>query len=276
MHQPFVALHRQGQLPARVRINFLHQDTTPDLPTLTERLANGFRFFGDDMVRTCGIGEFIGGGGTNQAVFVDAAKRIARARWRAEVHSLTRNDFEQEIQGYEAAHAESPITDLRWVVAHVPFITEPWVNRLKALGGGLSLTSWRYLAGTAEQNGPPFRMIVDNGIHVGMSSDGMQIAPMNPWLHMYYATTGLNSRQAPINTAQRITRQEVLKLYTSSNGWFLREEDRLGTIETGRLADLAVLNQDYFTVRDEDLKKIRSVITVVGGRIVHDDKTLTY
>ena len=202
--------------------------------------------------------------------FVEAAKLLARAGWRAEVHSLSRTDFQQEIQDYEAAHAESPITDLRWVVAHVPFITEDWVNRLKALGGGLSLTSWRYLAGTPEQNGPPFRMIVDNGIHAGMSSDGMQIAPMNPWLHMYYATTGLNARQVLINGGQQITRQEVLKLYTANNGWFLREEDRLGTIEPGKLADLAVLSHDYFTVPDEDLKKIRSVLTVVGGTVVHD------
>jgi predicted amidohydrolase YtcJ len=136
------------------------------------------------------------------------------------------------------------------------------------------LTGWRYLAGTPEQNGPPFRMILDNGIHVGFSSDGMQIAPMNPWVHMYYATTGLNARQAPINAAQKITRQEALKLYTPNNGWFLREEHQLGTIERGKLADLVVLNQDYFAVPDEGLKKIRSIMTVVGGRIAHDGKEL--
>jgi predicted amidohydrolase YtcJ len=221
------------------------------------------------MVRTGGIGEFIAGFAPGSPI-VEAAKLVAKARWRAEVHSLSGMDFQQEIGAYEAAHAESPITDLRWVVAHVPFITEPWVNRLKALGGGLSLTSWRYLAGTPEQNGPDFRMIVSNGIHCGMSSDGMQIAPMNPWLHMYYAATGLNARQVLINGGKQITRQEVLRLYTRNNGWFLREEDRLGSIEVGKLADLAVLNQDYFTVKDEDLKKIRAVTTVVGGRIVHD------
>jgi predicted amidohydrolase YtcJ len=270
MHLPFFALHADGKLPARLRINFLHQDATPELPTLTERLKNSFKFFGDDMVRTGGIGEFIAGGAGPNSPFVEAAKRVARAGWRAEVHSLSMTDFEQEIQGYEAAHAESPITDLRWVVAHVPFITEPWVNRLKALGGGLSLTSWRYLAGTPEQNGPPFRMIVNNGIHAGMSSDGMQIAPMNPWLHMYYAVTGLNARQVLINGGKQITRQEVLKLYTANNGWFLREEEQVGTIEAGRLADMAVLSHDYFTVPDEDLKKIRSVVTVVAGKIVHD------
>jgi predicted amidohydrolase YtcJ len=118
-------------------------------------------------------------------------------------------------------------------------------------------------------------MIVDSGrrpdgIHSGMSSDGMQIAPMNPWLHMYYATTGLNARNVLINPNQQITRQEVLELYTSKNGWFLREENDLGSIEEGKLADLVVLNSDYFTVSNEDLKKIRSVMTVVGGNIFYD------
>jgi predicted amidohydrolase YtcJ len=270
MHLPFLALHDERKLPARLRINFLHQDATADLPTLTERLKNSFKFFGDDMVRTGAIGEFIIAIGANNNLFIEAAKRIAKAGWRAEVHSLTATDFQQEIQGFEAAHAEFPITDLRWVIAHVPFITEPWVKRFKAMGGGLSLTGWRFLAGTPEQNGPPYRMILDEGIHAGMSSDGMQIAPMNPWLHMYYATTGLNARQVMINGAQKISRQEILKLYTSNNGWFLREEDQIGTIEPGKLADLVVLSDDYFTVPDESLKKIRSVLTIVGGNIVHN------
>jgi predicted amidohydrolase YtcJ len=277
MPMPFMALKAEGKLPARLRINFLHQDATPELTTLKERLRNSFPFFGDDMIRTGGIGEFIAGGGGPggpPSPLVDAAKLIARAGWRAEVHSLTQMDYQQEIQAYEAAHAETPITDLRWVVAHVPFITEPWVNRLKAIGGALSLTSWRYLAGTPEQNGPPFRMIVDNGIHVGMSSDGMQIATMNPWINMYYAVTGMNARQVLINGGQQIKREEVLKLYTANNGWFLREEDRLGSIETGRLGDLVVLSDDYFTVPDERIKKVRSVLTVVGGKIVHDEKLL--
>jgi hypothetical protein len=117
-------------------------------------------------------------------------------------------------------------------------------------------------------------MIVDNGIPTGMSSDGMQIAPMNPWIHMYYATTGLNARGVLINGGQQITREEVLRLYTSNNGWFLRKEDKLGSIEPGKLADLVVLNKDYFTVPDEELKQIRSSLTVVDGRIVHEDGSL--
>jgi predicted amidohydrolase YtcJ len=179
------------------------------------------------------------------------------------------------------------VRDTRWVVAHVPGITQEWIDRLQAIGGNLSLTGWQYLAGAlptstvAPYAGPPFRMIVDSGnradgIHSGMSSDGMQIAPMNPWLHMYYATTGLNTRKVQINPGQQISRQEVLSLYTSRNGWFLHEEDQLGTIEEGKLADLVVLNYDYFSVQDEDLKKIRSILTVVDGEVVYNAGVLRW
>ncbi|HEX6232372.1 MAG TPA: amidohydrolase family protein [Jiangellaceae bacterium] len=270
MHLPFLSLHEDGTLDARLRINFLHMESDQATPELVERLKNAFPFFGNDLVRTGGIGEFIAQGTGPTSPFLAAARRVAQAGWRAEVHSLSTTDFQQEIQAFETVNNEFPITDLRWVVAHVPFITEEYVNRLKALGGGLSLTGWRYLAGSPAQNGPPFRMIVDNGINVGMSSDGMQIAPMNPWIHMYYATTGRNARGVLINDGQQITRTEVLRLYTADNGWFLREEDDLGTIEAGKLADLVVLNDDYFTVPDDRLRHIRSVLTVVGGRIVHD------
>src|SRR5258706_15675261 len=109
-----------------------------------------------------------------------------------------------------------------------------WRPGCKSLAG-----AWRTNLVAALYAVPPFRMIVDasrgtDGIHAGMSSDGMQIAPMNPWIHMYFATTGISSRGAQINPSQQITRQEVLSLYTRQNGWFLREEDDLGTIEPGK------------------------------------------
>jgi predicted amidohydrolase YtcJ len=277
MQFPFLELHRAGNLEARVQINFLHMETDDALPGLRQRLLNAFQFFGDDMLNTGGIGEFVAQGLGPR--WIEASRAVAQARWRAEVHSLSTTDFMTEISGWEAVNAEFPITDLRWVVAHVPRITQEWIDRLKALGGGLSLTGWQYLAGNLPTTpplyaGPPFRLIVDNGIPTGMSSDGMQIAPMNPWIHMYYATTGLNARGVQINPGQQITRQEVLRLYTANNGWFLRKEDKLGSIETGKLADLVVLDRDYFSVPDADLKKIRSALTVVGGQVVHSDGSL--
>lgn len=276
MHIPFLELYRDGQLGTRLRINFLNLEEDTDTPQLVERLKNAFPFFGGDLVKTGGIGEFTAGDfiqlflGNPGPAWEAGTLRVAQAGWRNENHSLTTNDFQPIIEGWEEVNAQVPIIDLRWVLAHVPFITEEYVNRLKALGGGVNLTGWRYLAGTPASNGPPFRMIVDNGIPAGMSSDGMQIAPMNPWLHMYYATTGVNAAGELINDGQQITREEVLRLYTSNNDWFLGEDDEIGTIAVGQHADLVVLSDDYFQVTDEDLKDIRSVLTVVGGQVVHD------
>ena len=300
MHVPFLETYEEGKGLVRLRINFLHMEMDDATPELVQRLKNAFPFFGNDMVKTGGIGEFIAQGTAVPGRFLEAARKVAKAGWRAEVHSLGRRatptsappDYELEISAFETVNTEFPgvVGDKRWVVAHVPGITLEWINKLKAIGGGLSLTGWQFLAGNPVTNpiapyaGPPFRMILDSGINSGMSSDGMQIAPMNPWIHMYYATTGLNARGQPINNNpaamspladQRITRQEVLRLYTRDNGWFVREENELGSIEVGKLADLAVLSHDYFSLKDpEDLKRIRSVMTIVGGNIVHDAKVL--
>jgi predicted amidohydrolase YtcJ len=299
MHLPFLEVYDEDNGIVRLRINFLHMETDPALPELVQRLKNQFPFFGGDLVRTGGIGEFItvvpsATDATSITRFNEAAKKVARARWRAEVHSLGRRatpasnpaDFELEIMGFEGANSEVPgiVADTRWVIAHVPGITQEWVDRFKRIGGSLSLTGWQYLAGVpststvAPYAGPPFRLIVDSGIHAGMSSDGMQIAPMNPWIHMFFATTGLNARNVQINPNQQISRQEVLELYTRRNGFFLREEDQLGTIEEGKLADLVVLNKDYFdeqAVPADDLKQIRSILTIVDGDIVHDAGVLS-
>src|SRR5262249_19718604 len=96
---------------------------------------------------------------------------------------------------------------------------------------------------------------------------------LNPWLMIYYMITGKNSSGALINDKQQITRMEAIRLYTADNGWFLREEDKLGSIEPGKLADLVVLSDDYFDpkkVPDEAIKKLTSVLTVVGGRAVYE------
>jgi hypothetical protein len=118
--------------------------------------------------------------------------------------------------------------------------------------------------------GPPFRTIFDHGIQTGIHGDGVHIAPLNPWLHIYYATTGVNSFGDKVNGDQQLKRAEALRLFTRNNSWFLRMEDKVGSIEPGKLADLAVLDRDYFAVPDIEIKKIRSVLTIVDGKVVHD------
>jgi predicted amidohydrolase YtcJ len=283
MHLPFLAVYAEGEQRdvepvdegrIRLRVNFLLWDDNPSVPIATNRIQNAFPFFGSDLVRTGAAGEFLAdpflyyAGGN--PVWMNAALEAAKAGWRAEVHSLTPTDFQTEIAGYEAVNAQIPITGLRWVVAHVPFITSDYVARLQAVGGGVNLTPYEYF-NTTNPGGPPYRMLLDSGIPVGLSSDGMQIAPMNPWIHAYYATTGLNALGNQINPGQQLTRAEVLEHFTSANRWFLggHDEDLLGTLEVGKLGDVIVLSDDYFAVQDADLKKLHSVLTVLGGTVVH-------
>src|SRR5216684_2374279 len=91
------------------------------------------------------------------------------------------------------------------------------------------------------------------------------------WINLYYVVTGKNALGQVINGDQTLLRNEALRLYTANNGWFLNAEDKLGTIEEGKLADLVVLSADYFSVGQESIKDIYSVLTVVNGTVVHDD-----
>ncbi len=279
-YDALLALYEEGALINRIRLNFLHMETDPATPELRARLLNVFPDYGDDLLRIVGIGEFTAGASPmiNEAteVWMNGTRRVAEAGWRNENHSLTAQDFRVIIDGWEQVNRDLPapgISELRWVVAHVPFITREYVDKLRRLGGGVSvLGGWRYISGTAEQNGPPFRMLADSGIPMGMSSDGMQISPMNPWLGLYYVVTGKNARGELINAGQTLSREEAIRLYTAANGWFLDEEDDIGTLEVGKYADLVVLSDDYFdadAVSDEAIRDIVSVLTVVGGDVVH-------
>ncbi|KAI0546785.1 amidohydrolase family-domain-containing protein [Xylaria curta] len=278
MHLPWLSVYDDEAGIIRLRINFLHMDDSLEVPTVQQRLLNTFKFFGNDMVRTGGIGEFITTDYAGGPFFSEAAQRIAKAGWRLEVHSLTNTDFQTQIQAFESVNANNSVQDLRWVIAHVPSITSEYLQRLKKIGGGVNLSGWQYLAGTGPRAGPPFKDILASGIPAGIGADGMQIAPLNPWIHAYYATTGKNALGQQINPGQQITRQELLNLYTHANQWFLGGSDErlLGSLEVGRLGDIVVLNKDYFAIPDEELKELRSIMTVVGGNIVYDDNSLGF
>jgi predicted amidohydrolase YtcJ len=276
MHFPFIALQRERRLPARLRIDFLHQDSAtadPPLPTLAPRLRNSFQFFGDDWLRSAGIGEFTGGG-------IPGLVAIGRAGWRAEDHSLSLNNFIGLVNNRQMAHDQlvaegfaDGITKLRWRISHVPGTNEASVNQWKALGGGLLVGWGPTRSGT--NIGPAYRTLFDNGIPLGWHSDGGDITVINPWLNLHTTITGKNLRgmhdpAAPlVNEGQTLTRQEALFIATAANKWFIAEND-LGSIEPGNHADLAVLDRDYFSVPDAEIPRIRSLLTIIGGQIKHD------
>jgi predicted amidohydrolase YtcJ len=271
MYDPWLELHREGKTIVRLQMNFLQNQTDPNLPELKERLRNQFQFFGDDMMRTGAIGEWAAPLSAG-AVWREAQHLVAEAGWRNENAVQNLAGLTQVVEAYEAVNKEFDITQKRWVVHHVPQVNADLLNRLKALGCGVEMGAFRWVTSSDPKvvAGPPFRTIFDHGIQVGIHGDGVHIAPLNPWLHIYYATTGVNSFGDKVNGDQQLTRAEALRLFTRNNSWFLRMEEKIGSIEPGKLADLAVLDRDYFAVPDAEIKKIRSVLTVVDGKIVHN------
>ena len=276
MYDPFLRLHAQGKLTTRLRIYFLQMDQGADFPMTRERVLNQFDRFGDDMMKVSGVGEFatswsLFGKVEAPANYVPALKFIAAHGWAFQQHSLSLAEDQVIAGAFEEVNKTTPIADLRWSDAHVPKIDEATVMRLKAVGAGIALHPFQYLPNPGQTKGPPVRMIMKSGIHVGAGSDSAQISTLNPWNMIYYLVTGLDAAGRPTNVDDTIDRQTALKLYTADNGWFLKEEDKLGSIETGKLADLVVLSGDYFDAKkvpDRDIRKLHSVLTVVGGKVV--------
>jgi predicted amidohydrolase YtcJ len=272
MYDPWLELHHEGKTIVRLQMNFLQNQTDPALPELKERLRNQFQYFGDDMVQTGSIGEWAAPLASG-AVWREAQRLVAEAGWHNENAVQNLAGLKQVVEDWEAVNKEFDITKRRWVVHHVPEVNKDLLDRLKALGCGVEMGAFRWVTSSDPKvvAGPPFRTIKDHGIKVGIHGDGVHIAPLNPWLHIYYAVTGVNSFGDQVNPGQQLTRAEALRLFTRENSWFLRMEEKIGSIETGKLADLAVLDRDYFTVPDAEIKQIRSVMTIVNGKIVHQN-----
>lgn len=281
MYDAFLALHREDKMSMRLRVFFLSMDKglptdAQAIPLLKERLLNAFPYFGDDMMRVSGVGEFatnwpLFGTVTPPPNYLTALKFVAKEGWAFQQHSLSPAEDELTVSTFEQVNAVTPIAGLHWSIAHAPRIDRAKLDRLKAIGAGIAVHPFEYLG--AAGGGPPLRTILDSGIHVGAGSDSAQISTLDPWLMIYYMVTGKNAAGAPVNAGQQITRQEALRLYTAQNGWFFHEEDKLGTIEPGKLGDVVVLSGDYFDpkkVSDEDIRQLQSVLTIVDGRVVYN------
>ena len=285
VYEQILALDHQRKLDERVRLFMISMDKSMELPLLTERLLNVFPNFGDDMLRVSGIGEFASpwfsnfAGGQHPENYETALQLVAKHGWAYQQHTLSLAEVQFTAQTYEKVNAVTPIADLRWSIAHVPSIDPQTLQAMKSIGVGMALHGWKYLQGgqgtpAGQPAGPPYRTILESGIHAGAGSDAGDISVLDPWFEIYYMVTGKDCTGALINSGEQVTREQALRMYTADNGWFFHEENDLGSMEAGKLGDVAVLSEDYFDpqkVSDEGIKKLKSVLTVVGGRVVYDD-----
>ncbi len=273
---PHVALDREGRLPGRLRLMFYTREITPAVPLIKARFANQFPDLGSDWLRVTGVGERLVNtewqqDGQPTPQYQAALTTIAEHGWTLQQHSDA-NDALRQVELWEKVNARTPLAPLRWTLAHGRGLDAGLLNRLKAMGVGVSIAGGRYLSdGKSPQ--PPIKTIVESGVRASYGSDNPSNPPTNPWLHMYAMVTGKNFQGTVVAADQTLGRLDALRLYTRDGAWFSRDEQRLGSLEVGKLADLVVLSGDFLDparVPDEAIKTLRSALTIVGGRIVHN------
>ncbi|HEY3840844.1 MAG TPA: amidohydrolase [Bryobacteraceae bacterium] len=215
------------------------------------------------------------------------ALTAAELGWQMTAHTTGGGATDALLDAYENANRTIPLAGRRFTVTHGNFPNAQAIARSKKLGVVYDIQPfWLYLDGPAIKDvfGPermkdfqPLRSLFDAGIVVGGGSDHMirfdpreATNPYHPFLGMWIAVTRKMVDGNVLNPEQRITRMEALKMWTWNGAYLMFEEKEKGSIEPGKLADLAVITKNYLTCPEDQIKDIETLRTVIGGKIVYD------
>jgi len=183
------------------------------------------------------------------------------------------------LDAFEKVNREvTPIAPLRWSVAHLENASPQTLSRLAALGAGWTVQMAMYYGGDRElatrgdaaRRMPPVVSALKAGVHVGAGTDAHRVASYNPFVVLQWLMDGRTVSGQVQRVAEEIpTREQALRLYTQGSAWFAFDETRRGTLEAGKLADFAILDQDITSVPLDRIGRTVSLFTVVGGQVVH-------
>jgi predicted amidohydrolase YtcJ len=205
------------------------------------------------------------------------ATAVAKKGMPLQQHATISESFPFFLDQIEAINKEYPIHSLRWAFCHMDQVSANDLARMKKLGMWAAVRAIPPVMGQAFNRAhgersydmPPLRMIQDSGILWGFHTDTNEVNQYNPFYTLWFAVTGKMVGGKVVNH-QTITREEALIAHTRSNAYLFFRENDLGSIQPGRFADLVVTDKDYLTVPAEQIKDIKSVMTIVGGRIAYD------
>ena len=243
---------------------------------------------GDDALHFNGLGEKITWamqGITGQATPDQLDKYYEILRWAAQrglavtMHWDSDKNVEQLLATWERVNKEFPLANLRWTIAHLNDASPATFQRMKALGVGWTMQDEMYNSGdeVVKRRGadvarrmPPAVTAKNIGIHISLGTDAHRVSTYNPFTVLQWALDGKTASGAPVRGPEEApTREDALRYYTMGSAWVSFDEDRRGSLEAGKLADLAVLSQDYMTEPVEEIGQNASLLTMVGGRIVY-------
>ncbi|MBW8804673.1 MAG: amidohydrolase [Catenulisporales bacterium] len=292
-------LRVQNRLNVRAALNVFAshpgQERT-ELDTLTERLDLGT----DDLLWFNGVGEALTLDGVDFSNFTQPRPELSEAmgqhlepvvrllverRWPFSFHATYDESIQRFLAVLEKVDRDVPFDGLRWAVEHAETILPETIDRVAALGGGITAQHRmayrgehflkRYGPEAARRVQPVLEMLT-RGVPVGGGTDGTWMAAANPWEALRWFTTGTTLGGLEMwRPEHRLDRTLALRLFTEGSAWFTGQQRRRGSLEPGMLADFAVLSADYFSVPDTELAALESVLTVVGGRVVYESGPFT-
>jgi predicted amidohydrolase YtcJ len=205
------------------------------------------------------------------------AMEIAKAGLPLHVHAELTNTIDAFLDQIDAVNKEHPIKNLRWTLAHINQINAAQLERMKALGMYAAVHPWAVINGAIMHEGfgdgaydmPPLAAMQNSGIMWGLGTDGTAANQTLPFMTLYFAVTGKMAGGMKV-IKQTVSREDALIAHTRKNAFFVFQENNLGSIQPGKQADLLVLDRDYLTIPADQIKDIKPVMTMVGGRIVYE------
>ena len=282
---------RQGQLNMRVFCIVAFGAANPQaIDRVLPQIAQLKLFQGDDYLNSTVYGEQVYGPVNDNMLDVKPSQKpedwvqlgrilreIAKARLPLHVHTTLTASIEGFLNSIEEVNKEYPIRNLRWALIHLDQINASHLDRMKKLGmyaavharptilGGV----FNEIHGERSYDMPPLKLVQDSGITWGFGTDTTVVDQFRPFTTLYWAVTGKMVGGTRV-LRQTISREDALIAHTRKNAYFHFQENNLGSIQPGKMADLLVLDRDYLTVPADQIKDIKPVMTMVGGRIVYD------
>lgn len=287
-------LAADGELTLRIAYNLFTQHKGGELADFSQWVKTGTPGDGDSFYRHNGAGEMLVYSAADfedfrqdrpemplemEGQLEDVVRVLAQHRWPWRLHATYDETITRALDVFEKVNQDIPFDGLHWFFDHAETISDRNIDRIAALGGGIAVQHRmtyqgeyfveRYGAKAAE-NTPPIARMLKAGVPVGAGTDATRVASYNPWVSLSWLVTGKTLGGLQLQPRQNcLDRHEALALWTSANTWFSSEENKKGQIKVGQYADLAVLSSDYFAVPEGDIQDIESVLTVLGGKVVH-------
>lgn len=213
-----------------------------------------------------------------EAELEEVVRVLVGNRWPFRLHATYDESISRFLNVFEKVNRDIPFNGLRWFFDHAETVSDRNIDRIAALRGGIAVQDRMAFQGEyfvnrygkdAAKRTPPIKQMLKAGLPVGAGTDATRVSSYNPFVSLYWMSTGKTVGGMELYPAEQcLSRLEALHQYTVGSAWFSDDAGKKGALSVGQLADLAVLSADYFTVPDEQIKTLESVLTIVGGKVV--------